>query len=48
MALSNRAIAEAPRVSYTIVNRAFKNGRIDPSKSPDQIRLDWERNADPM
>jgi hypothetical protein len=27
---------------------AFKNGRIDPSKSPDQIRFDWERNADPM
>ena len=48
MALSNRAIAEALGVSHTIVNRAVKNGRIDPSKSIDQIRLDWARNADPL
>jgi hypothetical protein len=48
MALSNRAIAEALGVSHTIVNRAVKNGRIDPSKSIDQIRRDWAHNADPL
>jgi IS30 family transposase len=48
MTLSNRAIADALGVSHTIVNRAVKNGRIDPSKSIDQIRLDWARNADPL
>ena len=48
MALSNRAIAEALGVSHTIVNRAVNNGRIDPNKPLDQIRVDWARNADPL
>jgi IS30 family transposase len=46
--LSNRAIADALGVSHTIVNRAVKNGRIDPSKPLDQIRFDWARHADPL
>lgn len=48
MALSNRAIAEALGVGHTAVNKAVKRGRIDPSKPIDQIRFDWERNADPL
>jgi hypothetical protein len=48
MALSNRAIAEGLGVSHTIVNRAVKAGRIDPSKPLDQTRLDWKHNVDPL
>jgi hypothetical protein len=48
IALSNRQIAEALAVSHTVVNRAVRSGRIDPSKPIDQIRTDWERNADSL
>jgi hypothetical protein len=48
MALSNRAIAVALGVGHTAINKAVKRGRIDPSKPIDQIRIDWERNADPL
>jgi hypothetical protein len=46
MALSNRAIARELGVTHTAVNKAVSAGRIDPAKSLDDIRRDWERNAD--
>jgi hypothetical protein len=35
-------------VSHTAINKAIRAGRIDPSKSLDRIRLDWDQNADPL
>jgi hypothetical protein len=46
--LSNRQIAEALGVSHTAINKAIRAGRIDPSKSLDRIKLDWDQNADPL
>ena len=46
--MSNRQIAEALGISHTIVNRAVRGGRIDPNKPLEQIRIDWERNADSL
>jgi hypothetical protein len=46
--LSNRQIAEALGVSHTAINKAIRAGRIAPSKSLDRIKLDWDRNADPL
>jgi len=30
------------------IDRTDRGGRIDPNKPLDQIRVDWERNADPL
>jgi hypothetical protein len=46
MCLSNRAIARELGVTHTAVNKAVTAGRIDPAKSLEEIRRDWERNAD--
>jgi hypothetical protein len=46
MGLSNRAIARELGVTHTAVNKAVAAGRIDPAKSLEKIRRDWERNAD--
>jgi hypothetical protein len=46
--VSNRQIAEALGVSHTAINKAIRAGRIDPSKSLDRIKLDWDQNADPL
>jgi hypothetical protein len=48
MPLTSRAIGDALGVSHQVVSKAIKKGRIDPSKPIDQIRIDWERNADPL
>lgn len=46
--MSNRQIAEFLGVSHTAINKAIRAGRIDPSKSLDRIKLDWDQNADPL
>ena len=48
MPLTTRAIGDALGVSHQVVSKAIKKGRIDPSKPIEQIRIDWERNADPL
>jgi hypothetical protein len=48
MPLTSRAIGDALGVSHQVVSKAIKKGRIDPNKPIDQIRIDWERNADPL
>jgi biotin operon repressor len=48
MPLTSRAIGDALGVSHQVVSKAIKKGRIDPSKPIEQIRIDWERNADPL
>jgi len=48
MRLSAVSISKSLGVSRQAVDKAIKRGRIDPSKPIDQIRIDWERNADPL
>ena len=48
MRLSAVSISKSLGVSRQAVDKAVKKGRIDPSKPLDQIRIDWERNADPL
>ena len=36
-----------PGVTHTAINKAVTSGRLDPSKSLDEIRQDWNNNADP-
>jgi hypothetical protein len=48
MPLTSRAIGDALGVSHQVVSKAIQKGRIDPSKPIEQIRIDWERNADPL
>jgi hypothetical protein len=48
MGLSAVSISKSLGVARQTVDRAIKKGRIDPSKPIEQIRIDWERNADPL
>jgi biotin operon repressor len=48
MHLSAVSIAKSLGVARQTVDRAIKKGRIDPSRPIDQIRIDWERNADQL
>jgi len=48
MRLTAVSISKSLGVSRQAVDKAVKKGRIDPSKPLDQIRIDWERNADPL
>jgi hypothetical protein len=46
MGLSNRAIARELGVTHTAINKAVAAGRIDPTRPIEEIRRDWDRNAD--
>ena len=46
--MSNRQIDGALGVSHTAINKDIMAGRIDPSKSLERIKLDWDQNADPL
>ena len=48
MRLSAVSISKSLGVSRQAVDKAIKRGRIDPNKPIEQIKLDWERNADPL
>ena len=48
MRLSAVSIAKSLGVTRQAVDKAIKKGRLDPNKPIDQIRIDWERNADPL
>jgi hypothetical protein len=48
MRLSAVSISKSLGVARQTVDRAIKKGRIDPSKPIEQIRIDWDRSADPL
>jgi hypothetical protein len=48
MRLSAVSISKSLGVARQTVDKAIKKGRIDPNKPIEQIRIDWERNADPL
>jgi hypothetical protein len=48
MHLSAVSIAKSLGVTRQAVDKAIKKGWIDPSKPIEQIRIDWDRSADPL